>query len=99
MLELVQNLRKDKKQKVIVTGHSLGGALATLAAYDLELHASVPAHKLECYTFGAPRVGNYPFAYDYDQRVPNTWNVINDQVSASCCIVVKCCCRITLQGR
>eukprot|EP00210_Caulerpa_lentillifera_P008426 g8038.t1 len=79
VMELVQRIRDGTNQRVILTGHSLGGALATLAAYDLQLHASVPSNKIECYTFGAPRVGNYPFAYDYCQRVPNTWNVINDQ--------------------
>ena len=41
-------------------GHSLGGALATLAAYDiakaLEGLCSVQ-HDVICYTFGAPRTG------------------------------------------
>ena len=38
---------------LFVTGHSLGGALATVATQDLEEHYLVSA----CYTFGSPRVG------------------------------------------
>ena len=63
-------------------GHSLGGALATLAAHSfatraLELGAQ-PA--VTCYTFGSPRAGNPAFAREYTQLVPDTWHVINDQV-------------------
>ena len=36
-----------------VTGHSLGGALATVAAWDLESDSLAA-----CYTFGSPRVGD-----------------------------------------
>ena len=42
-------------------GHSLGGALATLAAFDIAkaLQSAVTAsrHEVICYTFGAPRTG------------------------------------------
>ena len=65
---------------ILLTGHSLGGALATLAAYDIRRELNVPPCSVVCYTFGAPRVGNYAFAHDYNQMVPNTWNIINDQV-------------------
>ena len=52
-------------------GHSLGGALATLAAYDLAAELSLP--HLQCITFGAPRVGNSIFVADYNCHVPDTW--------------------------
>ncbi|KAJ5819991.1 hypothetical protein N7474_005582, partial [Penicillium riverlandense] len=39
---------------LIVTGHSLGGALATLQAVLLK----ADGHQLDMYTFGAPSVGN-----------------------------------------
>lgn len=46
----------------MVTGHSLGGALAILAAADIK---SV-GHKVdEVYTFGQPRVGNVAFSKWY----------------------------------
>lgn len=36
-----------------LAGHSLGGALATLAAYDIA--KAFPSFEVSCYTFGAPR--------------------------------------------
>ena len=41
-------------------GHSLGGALATLAAYDLSKHSGRPQVHISCFTFGAPRTGSAP---------------------------------------
>lgn len=52
---------------VLVTGHSLGGALATFCAADLirlheelQLEARAPL-EVQLYTFGSPRVGNSAF--------------------------------------
>ena len=39
---------------LFITGHSLGGALATIAAKKLSHKGGIAA----CYTFGSPRVGN-----------------------------------------
>ena len=62
----------------LVAGHSLGGALATLAAYDIQkAHGPLPG--LHVYTYGAPRTGNHAFARDYEACVPHTWHVINDR--------------------
>ena len=58
--------------QVLITGHSLGGALATLAAYDITRAAEEQCPiKVHCmvYTFGAPRVGNHAFARDYRHKV------------------------------
>jgi predicted lipase len=46
---------KAKDRPLWVTGHSLGGALALLAAW-LFLRRTVPVHQV--YTFGGPMVGN-----------------------------------------
>ncbi len=68
--------------QVFVAGHSLGGALANLAAYDIVKGLKLVDRKttVSCYTFGAPRVGNYAFAHEYTTNVPDTWSIINDQV-------------------
>lgn len=42
------------EKPLFVTGHSLGGALATVAAKKLQHQGGLAA----CYTFGAPRVGD-----------------------------------------
>ena len=47
------------KRKIWITGHSLGGALATLATRRLLNMNLAP---LETYTFGQPRVGDKAFA-------------------------------------
>ena len=68
--------------QIYCTGHSMGGALALLAAYDISRAmewVSKPT-KVICYTFGAPRIGNHAFAHTYNKMVPETWNVVNDQV-------------------
>ena len=62
---------------VLRSGHSLGGALATLAAIDLQ-KAFRFAH-MHCYTFGAPRTGNHAFANEFEREVPDCWHVINNQ--------------------
>jgi triacylglycerol lipase len=54
--QLIKKL--DKNTRVFVTGHSLGGALALLAAHQLTIENYTVA---AVYTFGAPRVGNGEF--------------------------------------
>ena len=43
---------------ILITGHSLGGAIATIFAADL---ISIGYDNTIIYTFGAPRVGNSQF--------------------------------------
>ena len=67
----------------MVTGHSLGGAVATLAAFDIARKAQelgIRQEQVLCYTFGAPRTGSAAFAELYNQTVPDTWMLINGQV-------------------
>ena len=67
-----------KACNVIIAGHSLGGALATLCAHDLVTSRIVqPA---EVYTFGSPRVGNWTFASDYNAKLHDqTFRVVNQR--------------------
>ena len=39
--------------------------------------------QVECYTLGAPRVGNSTFVADYNRHVPETWHIINDKDTVS----------------
>jgi len=50
--------------KVTFTGHSLGGAMATIAAMDYWATTGNPSRVI---TFGSPRVGNYYFAHFFEQ--------------------------------
>jgi predicted lipase len=57
---------KCKNCKIVVTGHSLGGALAVLAALDFTLKGIKVS---SVFTFGCPRVGDPVFAHWWDSRV------------------------------
>lgn len=54
------------KTKVVICGHSLGGALATLCAASLA--KEFKANVIECVTFGQPRVGDGDFAASLDAQ-------------------------------
>ncbi|XP_047337147.1 uncharacterized protein LOC124940659 isoform X2 [Impatiens glandulifera] len=67
------------KWTVYVTGHSLGGALATLLALELASSqlAKLGAISVTMYNFGSPRVGNKIFAELYNEKVKDSWRVVN----------------------
>ncbi|KAI4338131.1 hypothetical protein L6164_016478 [Bauhinia variegata] len=67
------------KWHVYVTGHSLGGALATLLALELSSSqlAKWGAISVTMYNFGSPRVGNKRFAELYNEKVKDSWRVVN----------------------
>ncbi len=74
---LIHNMVKPSALKHwVVTGHSLGGALAKLCAVDLQYNFA-PDVSVEVYTFGAPRIGNKAFADSYTRRVPHSWRFVN----------------------
>lgn len=63
---------------MIVTGHSLGGALATLCALDLQFNFfSAEPERIVLYSFGSPRVGNSAFRQSFNRRVSNSYRVVN----------------------
>ena len=43
---------------IVITGHSLGAALATFAAIDIKTKLNIASSKITFYTFGSPRTGN-----------------------------------------
>ena len=64
--------------RVYFTGHSLGGALATLAALDLAtplMQAGVQRDDVILYTLGAPRSISERLSTAFAQRVPNAYAV------------------------
>jgi feruloyl esterase len=48
------------KASYLITGHSLGGALATFAGVDIKTTLRVKTN-ISMYTFGSPRTGNQAF--------------------------------------
>src|SRR5262245_19703226 len=77
MFETVQAERKKNDRPVWITGHSLGGALALLAAWRFK-RKTVPTH--QTYTFGGPMVGNAETAQAIDRELPDrVFRYVNDQ--------------------
>ncbi|XP_068342526.1 triacylglycerol lipase OBL1-like isoform X2 [Pyrus communis] len=74
---LMDLLQENKNAKFILTGHSLGGALAVLFASVLAMHDYEEKYawlmeKLEgVYTFGQPRVGDEKFAGYVTKKLKN----------------------------
>lgn len=72
------NIAKQSNTHIYITGHSLGGALATIAGLDLVasnlgLRESIEhkkiANPIHLYTFASPRVGNNIFAKTYNDLI------------------------------
>lgn len=64
-------------RQIFITGHSLGGALATLAFARLAIHPDRPVPVL--YTFGCPKVGDEAFVTELDRLYPErVFRLIND---------------------
>ena len=67
--EKIDKLLKHDFDKIIVCGHSLGGALATLCCYEL-MYKKYHDYKDRCLcvTLGSPRVGNYYFSFMFNSE-------------------------------
>ncbi|TKR60253.1 hypothetical protein L596_027529 [Steinernema carpocapsae] len=66
-----------KDYQVTFTGHSLGGALASIAALRCVLDGRRASNQVKLVTFGQPRVGNVDFAMKHDELVPYSFRVVH----------------------
>ena len=95
MQELVASGQLKAQARLLVTGHSLGGALAVLAAFDIK--QAMASLRMEMYTYGTPYPGNRAFAHEFNELLPEAWHCIHDGVrwlcstGDSCCDPAHCC--------
>uniref|UniRef100_A0A1J3K3Y7 Phospholipase A1-Igamma2, chloroplastic n=1 Tax=Noccaea caerulescens TaxID=107243 RepID=A0A1J3K3Y7_NOCCA len=73
---------EDEELSITVTGHSLGGALAVLSAYDiaemgLNRSRSGKVIPVTVFTYGGPRVGNVRFKERMDELGVKVMRVVN----------------------
>jgi len=61
---------KPDIEKIYITGHSMGAALAMLCAVDLQYN--FPDKYYEVVVFGCPRVGNKAFVKSFNKRIIKT---------------------------
>ncbi|PIO59138.1 triacylglycerol lipase, partial [Teladorsagia circumcincta] len=66
---------KYPEYELWVTGHSLGGAMASLAASYIIAEEGVPSTSVKMVTFGQPRVGDYQYAKVHDTQIAYSFRV------------------------
>lgn len=71
----LENLQGETTD-IVVCGHSLGGAVATLYAHSIKKH--YPHYNVKCVTIGSPRVGNKTFKDNYDSYEIDTLRVVHN---------------------
>ena len=65
----------DPQVRVTVVGHSLGGAIATLAAVDMKRNFG--RSDVDVCTFGGPRTGKLDFRGNFNVEIPRCFRVTN----------------------
>ena len=65
--KLKEKIRERGAARIYFTGHSLGGAMALLAALDFR--CTDPKPEIWVVTFGAPRIGNRAFRKFFDEKI------------------------------
>lgn len=83
-VEMFLSKHASSKTRVFVTGHSLGGAIATLCALHIHLSnqisQTIALENLILYTFASPRVGDQTFAKHFETlecyRIANSEDIV-----------------------
>lgn len=71
----LENLQGETTD-IVVSGHSLGGAVATLYAHSIKKH--YPHYNVKATTIGSPRVGNKVFKENYDNSNIDTLRIVHN---------------------
>ncbi|ULT95389.1 hypothetical protein L5515_011368 [Caenorhabditis briggsae] len=72
-------LHKNPTFEVWVTGHSLGGAMASLAASYIVKNGIATGDKVKLVTYGQPRTGTTPFAVAHDAQMAYSYRVTHNR--------------------
>ena len=67
---------------IYITGHSLGGSLATIACLNYQME--YPDKNFYCVTFGSPRVGDYYFSKYFNEHIKYSYRFVNDNDPVPC---------------
>lgn len=85
MYEELDKLVAAGYTSVLVTGHSLGGAVATIVAMDLHYNLKSgestfleAGGDIRLYSFGSPRVANDELTAEFNTVVRKSWRVVNN---------------------
>lgn len=72
-------LETEENPVIIFTGHSLGGALATIGAACMSIIFKHRNVNVKCYTYGSPKVGNYEFVNIFNTFVNKSVRYVNNK--------------------
>jgi len=78
VMSRIKKLIDEKPRPVFLTGHSLGGALATICSLDVWIKLRISRRQIFVSTFGSPRVGNEAFRRIYDSVIALHWRIVVD---------------------
>ncbi|MCG3219241.1 MAG: lipase family protein, partial [Candidatus Heimdallarchaeota archaeon] len=77
-LTIDQLVQQYPTHKFMITGNSLGGAIASIAAIDLYHLFSQLEHEITHYVFGSPRLGNRSFARELNKKYRDCYRIVNN---------------------
>lgn len=77
MIETLNQLPQNSR--IYVTGHSLGGAFATLAISDILQNTQFTSSQITLYTFASPRCGDRKFAEKFTKTGVQHWRIANTE--------------------
>lgn len=78
VMRRIKKLHDERPRPVFLTGHSLGGALATICSLDIWIKLRISRRQILVSTFGSPRVGNDAFKRIYDSVIALHWRIVVD---------------------
>ena len=74
---LLKRVKSGNYKTIILTAHSKGSSISTLAAVDIQFH--FPGLEIINIPMASPRIGNKEFVESYDKRVPRTLRIVNGE--------------------
>jgi len=74
LTEVIAFVREERTDDVFISGHSSGGALALLAALDIDYALGLNPW---CFTFGQPKTGNLAFVRSTNARLTRYFRFVN----------------------
>ena len=78
--DVLDDIQAHPDYQFIATGHSLGGAVATIFLYEAINKGFLDPNKNEpvLITYGQPRTGNENFVLDFNKKVKNVLRIVRD---------------------
>uniref|UniRef100_A0AC34G0U2 Fungal lipase-like domain-containing protein n=1 Tax=Panagrolaimus sp. ES5 TaxID=591445 RepID=A0AC34G0U2_9BILA len=71
-------IKENEGYTIAFSGHSIGGAIATLTALKARHLGLVDDNKMKLYTFGEPRIGDYEFANNFQSLISQSYRIVHD---------------------